>query len=144
MSTPKVTAPALLQPRAKTATFCWYSGSSDGTSTVWAPVLFDPQLPFITSTPGFSYWYDAVDGVYPDTAVVPTTCGGGIIKGKSFTSVCKSTQQTCVTERMYQRSGDATPKLSKVFCKGSDYKGPRTYFIESPLFEVACKFPNGS
>ncbi|KAF2823023.1 hypothetical protein CC86DRAFT_409795 [Ophiobolus disseminans] len=126
-----VTAPAVLQPRAETATFCWWSSGAVGDSIFWEPVRYDPAKLFITSSQGFSIWvYACNDGAnWCDTATIATTCGDGFIRAMSLTSSCAK----CWTELMYQRYGDAEPKLSLVGCDapGGSYSA-KTFYVESP------------
>lgn len=131
---PEPTPRAILQPRASTGTFCWHSlGTTTDGTTVWTPVTFDPEVPFITSLGTFPIWIEWCGMSWCATSTVPTTCGDGVVMGQSYTAECPSAQGRCLTESMYQRYGDATPKLSKVWCDDINRAWvPRTYFIESP------------
>lgn len=139
MPVPIITAaPAVLQPRAPSATLCWYASSTVEDVTVWAAVTYDPAILFVTSYNNFPVWVDACNGAWCNTLLLPTMCTSGYIWGISVTSACTGSGQQCITELMYQRSGDATPKLSKVGCGVTD--SAKTYFVESPPARKAGEF----
>ncbi|KAH7117582.1 hypothetical protein B0J11DRAFT_582981 [Dendryphion nanum] len=138
---PLTTAPAFLLPRAATSTCCFHSIGQNGENTLWQPVTYDPIVPYITSVPGFPFWIDWCSTAWCNTATMGTSCGAGTIRGISLSASC----ERCVTETMYQKMGDATPKLNKIFCHG-DWVG-RTYYIEEPPARrqaVSTSSPNSS
>ncbi|KAF2823024.1 hypothetical protein CC86DRAFT_409796 [Ophiobolus disseminans] len=127
-------APAVLLPRAQSLTFCWYATTTGEDFTVWTPVTHDRSSKYITSYYNFPVWVDSCtesDGRvdWCSTLTVPTDCASGTIWGISSTSDCTGGRSQCLTELMYQRHGDATPKLSKVICDSSGYS-TKTYFVE--------------
>lgn len=142
MPNPMITAaPAVLQPRGPSATLCWWASSTVEDVTIWAPVTYDPVIPFVTSYNNFPVWVDACSAPngglsWCNTATLPTRCSSGLIWGISTTGACTGSNR-CITELMYQKFGDPTVKLSKVLCDPT--YSPKTYFIESPPARRAGK-----
>jgi hypothetical protein len=132
MDAPLPTAIATLHARALSSTCCWYSDGMRGDTTLWTPLTYDASVPFITSIGDFPMWIDWCGSAWCDTATIPTTCGDETVKALSTTGACLSADgERCVTETMYEKYGDATPKLHKVFCNSAEYKA-KTYYVEQP------------